>query len=382
MTLRFHARTELFQTEALADTLAHCFDRFGVKHIGMMVDEHVLAQPLMAATMRALEGSYRIDRYPHHALEPTTALVDAYAKALRKNTPELVVGVGGGSTLDLAKAVAVMAVNEGSVEAYHGTGRRLSRGLRKIMVPSTAGTGAEVTPGAVLVNESTRFKRAISGEGVTPEVAVLCAELTLTMPLEVTAATGMDAMGHAVESYTSPAANVITRMYATQALALLARSLPQVLETPNDLGLRADVQLAAALAGCAICNSDTGAAHALSYALGLERDVPHGHAIAWLLPEVVFRNVELGCERYAELLAVVGAAGDDARAFASWLRSFPALAYLGRRFADLGASDEEREALAAAGLQLESALQSNPVPFGLEDAKLVLKRLEAQGRAS
>jgi alcohol dehydrogenase len=274
-----------------------------------------------------------------------------------------------------------MTVHEGIVEDYHGTGKPFTKGVRKILIPTTAGTGSEVTKGAVLVNEKTNFKRAIGGKYVTADYAVLNAELTMTMPDTVAASTGMDALAHAVESYTGKCSNEITRMYALKAFSLIYNSLPKIFIDKNNLECRRNILLGSCLAGFAIYNSDTGACHALSYPLGIYNHVPHGLAVATLLPEVISINVEKGCNIYGDLYSHIADAPqlekptEKALAFCQMLATYKPLSYLGKKFCDYGINETNIDFLAERGLDLKSALNNNPVEFTLEDSKRIFLKV-------
>ena len=235
--------------------------------------------------------------------EPLTTDVDRTGKRLKKNPPGLIVGIGGGSALDFAKALSVLAVNPGLTEKYHGKPIVIRRSVPKIMIPTTAGTGSEVTPGAVLTNPKTHFKRALGGPVVCPEYAILDASLTMSMPRWVTFATAMDALAHAVESYVCKSSNEITRMYSRAAYCLLEKNMPKLLTNPEEFETRKKILLASTLAGVAIFNSNTGAAHALAYPMGIYLKMPHGLATGILLPEIIRLNITKGCHDYAGLIS-------------------------------------------------------------------------------
>jgi alcohol dehydrogenase class IV len=380
--LKFSAKTQIVVSDDFAASIPEICLAESVRRVGIVLDPHLARQPAAARLQEVLAGrGLAVQAETAPGPEPTTEMVDAMAARFRASPPDLLVGLGGGSTLDLAKAVSVMAVNEGSVTDYHGTAKALVRGIRKIMVPTTAGTGSEVTPGAVLVNPKTAFKRALGGPLVCPDYAVLDARLTLTMPQGVAVATGMDALAHAVESFTARCANPVTRMYSREAFRLVANHLPRAISHPDDLEARRHVLLGSCLAGYAIFNSNTGAAHAMAYPMGIYHHVPHGVAVALLLPKVVAHNVRAGCRSYADLLALVqgvsltGDGARDAAAFATWLAAYAPLQKLGTSLGTYGINAANRGFLAQRGLDLASALSNNPVDFTGEDALAVLTAL-------
>ncbi len=379
--ITFDARTQIIISDDPKEAVGSSLDIEGAKKVALFLDEAVRDSEPARELVKFLKSKFEVSYYGVRAIEPTTDIVNEYASRVKACIPDVIVGVGGGSVIDLCKAVSVVAVNEGTVEDYHGTGKKFLRGIKKIMVPTTAGTGSEVTQGAVLINKATKFKRAIGGKYVAVDYAVLSAPLTVSMPDSVTASTGMDALGHAIESYTAKCANEITRMYSSNAFRIIYRSLQAVLKGDPDIALRRDMLIGSCLAGCAIYNSNTGAAHSMAYPLGIYNEVPHGLAVAKLLPEVVRLNIEKGCYEYAGLYRLIegartgGDARSDSESFQAALGSYPPLKYLNKTFSDYGIGKDNYEFLAERGLDLKSALSNNPVPFTLDDAKAVLLKL-------
>jgi alcohol dehydrogenase class IV len=380
--LKFSAKTQIIESEDFIATVLDLCGEEKATTVGLMLDPRVAEHPEIQRLEAALAAAgLGLSRQVVTGAEPTTEMVDAAAALFRQRPPDLLVGIGGGSTMDLAKAVSVMAVNAGSVTEYHGTGKPLLRGIRKIMIPTTAGTGSEVTPGAVLVNPQTAFKRALGGPLVCPDFAVLDARLTLTMPESVTVTTGMDALAHAIESYTARCANAVTRMYSRQAFALVVNHLPAVVADPSNLEHRRKVLLGSCLAGYAIFNSNTGAAHAMAYPMGIYHHVPHGVAVALLLPRVVATNVEKGCALYGDLWPLIegheraGTGPGRAREFSDFLTQYPPLQKLEPKLTRYGIGSDRVEFMADRGLDLASALGNNPVEFTRDDAVRVLRQL-------
>jgi alcohol dehydrogenase class IV len=375
--IQFDAKAKIIISDILSDDVFALLQREQVSSVTMIVDKNVSEVETIKNLKSFLAKKIRIDYKTIHITEPTTEMVNEYTNTLRKDQPELLIGIGGGSTLDLVKAVSVMAVHDGGVEDYHGTGKIFTNGIRKILIHTTAGTGSEVTAGAVLVNEKTGFKRAVSGKYVTGDYAVLNPYVTMSMPDGVTASTGMDALAHAIESYTAKSSNDITRMYSLKAFSLIYNFLPKVFQDRNNADYRRNILLGSCLAGFAIYNSDTGACHALSYPLGIYNHIPHGLAVSTLLPDVVSINVEKKCYLYSGLYDHIEdidyhkTPEDKAMLFAEMLKAYGPLKYLGKKFCDYGIGEENIDFLAERGLDLKSALNNNPVEFTLEDSKRV-----------
>lgn len=379
--IRFDSKAIVISSDTLPDDVWALICEEGARDVGLIVDQNVAEQEEITKLRKFLESKITLRHYAICAVEPTTEMVNRYSAEFRQRPPDLLVGVGGGSILDLTKAISVMALCEGPVEDYHGTGKPFTKGIQKILVPTTAGTGSEVTKGAVLVNEKTSFKRAIGGRFVTADYAVLNPRVTLSLPDAVTASTGMDALAHAVESFTAKCANVITRMYSLQAFSLVFNSLPKVLSERTNLQYRQNVLLGSCLAGIAIYNSDTGACHSLAYPLGIYNKVPHGLAVATLLPGVVSINAKKGCQLYAQLydriegLPALATPTAKTEAFVRALVNYEPLRHLGKSFRDFGIDEAKIGFLAERGLDLQSALRNNPVDFDLQDAERALRNV-------
>ncbi len=379
--IRFNSKTQIVISDNLANDVWMLLQEERSKNVALVVDSNVAEQQDIKEITNFLENKINLIVYKIKATEPTTDMVNEYTTNLRMKDIDIFIGIGGGSIIDLTKALSVMVVNEGKVEDYHGTGKTIASRIKKIMIPTTAGTGSEVTCGAVLVNTTTKFKRAINGGYVTPDYAVLNAKLTLTMPDSVIASTGIDALGHAIESYTAKCANDITRMYSKMAFALVYNNLSKIFEDKQNIVLRQNVLLGSCLAGYAIYNSDTGACHSMAYPLGIYNDIPHGVAVAYILPHVIRINVERGCSLYADLYDLM----DDVekmdnleekiKRFCACLENYKTLSFIDKNFKDYGINENNYEFLAERGLDLTSALNNNPVEFGLEDANRVLREL-------
>jgi len=233
--------------------------------------------------------------------DPPIVVVEAAVEAARAFGADGVIGLGGGSSLDTAKVVAAAAANGQPVAEMIGIDRVTGKRLPLIQVPTTAGTGSEVTWVSVLTSESYE-KKALYAPQLLPDIALLDAKLTLGMPRSITAATALDAMVHAIEAATSRTRkNPISDGLADKALVLLGQNLPIVMDSPTDLAAREAMLLGATLAGMAFINASVGAIHALSYPLGTGFHVPHGHANALVAGPVLRFNMPVAEAEYARL---------------------------------------------------------------------------------
>lgn len=238
--------------------------------------------------------------------EPGLKLADrAYALA-KENGCDCVIGAGGGSAMDVAKAVSILLTNGGRAADYLGLGLIKKAGVPKIMVPTSAGTGAEVTFTAVFINEETGSKGGMNGDPLYPDAAILDPELTLSLPPKVTACTGIDALTHALEAYTSIQAHAISEMYSLEAISLIAENLPAACANGSNLEARSAMLLGSLLGGKALATAGVGLVHAMAYPLGGMFGIPHGLANAVLLPYVVEYNLPGALRKFAVLAEALG----------------------------------------------------------------------------
>lgn len=234
--------------------------------------------------------------------DPPEAVVRTAAEAARAAGVDVVVGLGGGSSLDVAKLVALLAAGREELSSVYGIGNAKGPRLPLILVPTTSGTGSEVTPISIVTTGASE-KMGVVSPVLLPDVALLDPELTYGLPPHVTAATGIDAMVHAIEAYASTNANNnrLSRMLAVQALQLMGAALLRAVRNGRDEAARADMLLGSMLAGQAFANSPVAAVHALAYPLGGHFHIPHGLSNALVLPHVLRFNAETAADAYVSL---------------------------------------------------------------------------------
>lgn len=237
---------------------------------------------------------------------PTSDDVERCAEFARPRAVDLIVGFGGGSSMDCAKGANFLLTNGGRIHDYQGFGKAKLPMLPMIGVPTTSGTGSEAQSFAVIADSATHLKMACGDPKAAFRVAILDPELTTTMPRSVTAATGIDAMTHAIESFVTKKRNAISQMFARQAWELLSESFSRVLLRPDDKDARGRMQLGAFLAGAAIENSMLGAAHATANPLTARFGVTHGIAVGLMMPHVIRWNATTSAELYRRLNIAAG----------------------------------------------------------------------------
>ncbi|MBN2161911.1 MAG: iron-containing alcohol dehydrogenase [Pontiellaceae bacterium] len=225
-----------------------------------------------------------------------------------ENDCDIIIAVGGGSPMDCAKGIGVSQANRCNVRRFEGVDEVPMPGPPLICIPTTAGTSADVSQFAIITDTDRHIKMAIVSKTVVPDVALIDPQTTLSMPADLTACTGMDALVHAIESYVSNASSPITDLNALEAIRLISRNLKNAITHPEDLYTRGQLMTASLLAGLAFSNASLGLVHAMAHAMGGLLDSPHGRCNALLLEKVVEFNYPAASERYNRIAEVMGAA--------------------------------------------------------------------------
>jgi alcohol dehydrogenase len=287
--------------------LASLVKQFGGSKVLLVADPGLEKAGLLDKIIAPLKNNgVKYKLYTDVDPEPGLRLADAGAALAKKAGIDCVIGAGGGSAMDVAKAISILLTNGGKAEDYLGLGKIKKPGVPKIMVPTTAGTGAEVTFTAVFINEKTQSKGGMNGDYLYPEAAVLDPELTVSLPQHVTAATGIDAFTHAIEAFVSTQSHPVSDMYAIEAIDLIAVNLGKAYANGSNIDARTNMLLGSLLGGKALATAGVGLVHAMAYPLGGMFGIPHGLANAVLLPYVVNYNLIGAPEKYAVVAEIMG----------------------------------------------------------------------------
>jgi alcohol dehydrogenase len=313
---------------------------------------------------------------------PRLTTVDRAGDLARDIGARVVVGLGGGSVLDAAKAVALLAVNPGSIADYEGRERYSAPPLPVLAVPTTCGTGSEVTWVAVITHTGRRFKMSIKGPAMFPAVALVDPDLLASLPPALVASTGMDALVHAIEAYTVKPATFVTDAFAVEAVRMSFRFLRKAWAgIRDDHEARDGVMKASLLAGLGFGNSDVGAVHCLSESVGALLDTPHGVANAVFLPYVMEFNLPAASGRYADLARAAGLEGGDteslARRFIQEIRELAGAIGI-PEFKRLGIPEERFREIADKSFANNSN-PSNARDASAEDYLGILERAQSEG---
>ena len=352
---------------------------------------------LLVCGSRAMRRSGTLDRaegllgnagvataiYDHVSGEPTLDIVEEGIALARTEGCQVIIGLGGGSSMDVAKAIAGLLPLKGQVVDYH-QGREIEGpGLPFIAIPTTAGTGAEVTKNAVLTDPARGIKASIRDDTWFARVALVDPELTLLLPPSVTASTGGDALCQAIEAYVSIGAMPITDALAMEAIRLLGRSLVRAFQEGQDIEARSDTLYGSLLAGIALANARLGGVHGMAHPLGYRYHIPHGTICGLLLPYVMQYNLAYATVKYARVAALLGVDTRDMTEEEAARKSVDAVEgildalAIPRRLAPFGMVEDDFEALIAESLP-SGSLKHNPRPLRAEDVRRLLAEASSQ----
>nr|WP_319386841.1 iron-containing alcohol dehydrogenase [uncultured Roseibium sp.] len=343
----------------------------------IVTDPGIVSLALHAPALDALtRAGLDVGQFTDVVADPPRALVEKAVEAAKLHQATSVVGFGGGSSLDVAKLVALLARSGEDLDDAWGIGNARGPRLPLVLIPTTAGTGSEVTPISI-ITVGEEEKRGVVSPLLLPDIAVLDPLLTLGLPAAVTAATGIDAMVHAIESYASRSSNnnPVSRTLSVEALRLLGANIETAVTTPEDEDARGCMLLGSMLAGMAFANSPVAAVHALAYPLGGTFHIPHGLSNALVLPHVLKFNNSVASATYAEIapslfpeLSDVADPHVRADAFAEKLSELAAKLGLQTRLSELGITEKDVPKLARDAMKQTRLLVNNPREMTETDA--------------
>nr|WP_293833431.1 iron-containing alcohol dehydrogenase [uncultured Arsenicibacter sp.] len=305
--------------------------------------------------------------------EPTFADFRALMAVAEPFDPEVVLGIGGGSVLDVAKLVAAQLGNAQTLAEYVGIGLLAGRSRTLICVPATSGTGSEVSPNAILVDETDNQKKGIISPFLVPDRVYVDPLLTLSVPPAITAATGMDALTHCLEAYTNKFAHPLIDLYAFEGMRLIAAHLVQAVTNGSDEEARSQVAMGSLLGGFCLGPVNTAGVHALAYPLGSLFHLPHGLSNALLLPYVMAFNAPAAPDRYAQVALALGCErgetdGETAQRGIAKIRELNQACGIPARLSEVGIPHEAIPEMAGDALKITRLLKNNPREITLADA--------------
>ena len=286
--------------------------RAGATKALVVTDKILIETGTVAPVLKSLkEARIAYEVYDGVDKEPTLQHVNDGLRIVREKKCDVLIGCGGGSPLDVAKAISVMATNPGEIQDYMGADKVNVKGLPLFAVPTTAGTGSEATMFTIITDTVNDVKMLIGSPLLLPSVAIVDPLLTMKMPRGLTAATGLDALTHAIEAYVSLKAQPMTDVLALSAIKLISRYLPTAWKNPDDTEARAQTMLGALQAGIAFSNASVALVHGMSRPIGALFHVPHGVSNAALLGVVMEFSLSGNMQRYADIACAMGVASAD-----------------------------------------------------------------------
>ncbi len=316
--------------------------------------------------------------------EPSTQNAEEVATASKKGKYDLVIGLGGGSVLDMAKVASVAATNPGSVTSFIGVDRIQKRGLPMILLPTTSGTGSEITMNAVVKAETDSIKTGVVSPYLLADIAIIDPSLTLSMPPRTTASTGLDALSHAIESLLSVDSNPMTEPLALGAVRLIFSSLRAAYKKGDEAVARHNMALASMMAGAAFGNTGVCAGHATAYAFAVKYRIPHGESCAIALPYIMEYNAPVCMSSLAAISSAIGSHGQtlhmDAFDVVEAVRSLISDVGVPLSLKEFGMKGESIRGLAEDLLKSGRLLARNPRPITLKDAEVIFTRIQ-EGKA-
>jgi alcohol dehydrogenase len=350
------------------------------KKILIITDQGVIQAGLLEGVEKSLQ-SVNLPFVIFDGVEPDPRIevVEKSVEKAKKEGIDLIIGFGGGSSLDIAKVTSIMITNTGKIDSFFGVDLVPNPGVPVILIPTTAGTGSEVTPIAILSDTKEKLKKGIVSPTLFPEVAILDPKLTIGLPPSVTAFTGMDALTHAIESYYSINATDLSDLLAFRAMELLPKNLRMAYAHGENLAARTCVLEGSLLAGIAFANAGVGAVHAFAYPLGGEFHLAHGLTNTLMLPYVMRYNI-LGCpSKFAQMAK---AFGEKVEGISELIGAEIAVRFIERlsddirvprRLRDVGIPEDAIPRLAEAAMKVTRLLANNPRKVTLEDAVAIYK---------
>ena len=348
-----------------------------IKKVLIVTDPGFLATGLVTPSIASLENSnFAVSVFSDVVADPPEAVVLKAVANAKQLQIELVIGLGGGSSMDVAKLIAVLANGEQTLDTMYGIGKVKNKRLPLIQIPTTAGTGSEVTPIAIVTTGATT-KMGVVAPQLYADIAILDAQLTLGLPSNITAATGIDAMVHAIEAYTTKhKKNLLSDMLAKQALTLLWANIDKVCTDGTDIHARQAMLLGAMLAGQCFANAPCAAVHALAYPIGGIFHVPHGLSNSLVLPHVLRFNSRDASPLYAELADIIapGTSGSPEQRTEALIEAMVALAArvgIPTRLRDVGIKESDLDQLANDAMLQTRLLGNNPREVSRDDARAI-----------
>ena len=353
----------------------------GARKALMVTDKGVVNSGIEKKVKEHLEkNGVSVGIYDEVMSDPDIANAEACIEAAKKDRYDLVIGVGGGSSMDIASIASVMMTNAGKVHDYFGINLVKNPGIPTILIPTTAGTGAEVTPNAILTDTKEKLKKAVVSPHILPRIAIIDPLLHLSMPPSVTSSSGIDALTHAIESYTSNNATILTDLFAKESMIMIGRSLRTAVANGNDVEARYNMAIGSLYSGISLANAGVTAVHALAYPLGGQFNVAHGIANGLLLPYVMEFNVLGNVPKFAQVAQFLGekvdhlSLLDQAYHAAKTVKAIYRDLKIPQSLTELKVPKEAIPAMAKAAVNVTRLMGNNPRTMTVQDVERIYEK--------
>ena len=360
-------------------TFVEEYKKSGFKRLFILTTPPI--RPLIEETIVELtQAGVTTEVYQDIMAEPTVNDFKRILEIARQFQTDSIVGIGGGSVLDLTKLVAAFKESSQQVEDCFGTGFIQKKGLWFACLPTTAGTGSEVSPNAILLDERDHLKKGVVSPFLIADAAYDDPKLTWTVPAKVTADTGMDALTHCIEAYTNKFAHPSVDIYALYGIRLIAANLERAVKNGKDVEAREALAFGSMYGGLCLGPVNTAAVHALSYPLGGEFHIPHGLSNAILLPSVMKFNAEASPKRYAEVAVAMGCEpgkddNETAQRGVEFIYKLAESVGIPKKLTDLGIPQTAVDGMAKAAMEVQRLLKNNPREVTEQDARNIYNSL-------
>lgn len=378
-TMRFRTPVIIFGTNTI-NLIGEEVNKLGGKNVFIITDRGVVGAGLLEKVLEALKkekiGYELFDRVEPEP--PVENLLEASKKA-RSAKADVFIGLGGGSSMDLTKVVSALMVQEADVRDLFGVEKVTKPGLPTFMLPTTSGTGSEVTRMAVFTDKAENLKKVVSSHAITANVAIVDPMLTVTMPPKVTASTGIDAFIHAVESYVAINASPLTDQIALEATRLIAENLGPAVANGQDLKARYNMALGSLMAGITLNNAGVGAVHALAYPVGAEYHVPHGIANVVTFARTMEYISMANMPKFVNLAKAMGEPVEGSSPREAVARGIKAMEDLAEkvglpcRLKDIGVDPQKIPSMAQAAFKEKRLLGNTPRQLTEEDLRKIFE---------
>ena len=346
------------------------------KLVCIVIDHALISLPIIKKFLKTLQCDIKIIECD--ISEPTYEKLEEKRINLNKDNMDVFIGIGGGSALDMAKGLAVLYSNKGPAISYRGFDRYKEPILPVIAIPTTAGTGSEITPNASFIDTIEKRKMGINGEAIRPKYAILDPELTLSCPKGPTISAGVDSMVHATEAFVAKKSNPMAKMFAKEGFKLVFDNLPILIDDLDNIELREKVMYGAFLSAVALMNSGTGPAAAMSYPLGVHFGVPHGIGGGLFLPYVIEHNINQGYLDYYKLNSIEDSSLSKKELASNFLSDFKETwkkLEVPKELTQFGLDKTQVISFVSEVMDLKGALDQNPFPFYEMEIQNILEKL-------